>query len=185
MFYLTTLSTHFIYSYMVKDHSDSKKGNLLPPHGLVFPISSKGSFIYASSHRQNNTYHSLCYTSRGALAGTRTVQKVPTFLCVDAFPRFRCNNCRQLSTQIWQPVIRWIIIWKDKPNLCMSPNHNSNNIMCTKSIRWHYKQQTVLLRQWARFFACSNRLKNLSTEIFCIKLIEIKYMETDLQPASL
>ena len=30
---------------MVKDHSDSEKGNLLLPHGLLFPISSKGSFI--------------------------------------------------------------------------------------------------------------------------------------------
>ena len=53
-----------------KDHSDSERGNLLPPYGLLFPISSKG-FLYASSHRQDNTYHSLCYTSRGALAGTR------------------------------------------------------------------------------------------------------------------
>ena len=26
--------------------------------------------LYAPSHRQDNTYHSLCYTSRGALAGT-------------------------------------------------------------------------------------------------------------------
>ena len=26
---------------------------------------------YAPSHRQDNTYHSLCYTSCGALAGTR------------------------------------------------------------------------------------------------------------------
>ena len=31
--------------HMVKDHSDSKRGNLLPPHGLLFPISSNGSFI--------------------------------------------------------------------------------------------------------------------------------------------
>ena len=49
MFYLTTHSTHFIYGYMVghmvKDHSDSERGNLLPPHGLLFPINSKGSFI--------------------------------------------------------------------------------------------------------------------------------------------
>ena len=44
MFYLTTHSTHFIYGYMVKDHSDSERGNPLPPHGLLFPISSKGSF---------------------------------------------------------------------------------------------------------------------------------------------
>ena len=31
--------------HMVKDHSDSEKGNLLPPHRLLFPINSKGSFI--------------------------------------------------------------------------------------------------------------------------------------------
>ena len=31
--------------HMVKDHSDSERGNPLPPHGLLIPISSKGSFI--------------------------------------------------------------------------------------------------------------------------------------------
>ena len=30
---------------MVKDHSDSERGNPLPPHGLLFPINRKGSFI--------------------------------------------------------------------------------------------------------------------------------------------
>ena len=69
MFYLATHSTHFIYGYMeggnvlfsdalntfylrlyrvrhmIKDHSDSEKGNPLPSHGLLFHISSKGSFI--------------------------------------------------------------------------------------------------------------------------------------------
>ena len=43
--------THFIYDYMalVKDHSDSEKGNPLPPHRLLFPIISKGSFICSIS----------------------------------------------------------------------------------------------------------------------------------------
>ena len=50
MFYLKMHSTHFILrlygvGHMVKDHSDSERGNLLPPHGLLFPINSKGSFI--------------------------------------------------------------------------------------------------------------------------------------------
>ena len=50
MFYLTMHSTHFIYGHnsvrhMVKDQSDSEKGNPLPPHRLLFPINSKGSFI--------------------------------------------------------------------------------------------------------------------------------------------
>ena len=31
--------------HMVKDHSDSEKGNPLPPHKLLFPINSNGSFI--------------------------------------------------------------------------------------------------------------------------------------------
>ena len=31
--------------HMVKDHSDSEIRNLLPPHRLRFPISSKGSFF--------------------------------------------------------------------------------------------------------------------------------------------
>ena len=30
---------------MVKDHSDSERGNPLPPHRQLFPINSKGSFI--------------------------------------------------------------------------------------------------------------------------------------------
>ena len=44
MFYLTTHSTHFIYGYFLKDHADSERENLLPPHGLHFLINSKGYF---------------------------------------------------------------------------------------------------------------------------------------------
>ena len=43
------LNTFYLWLYgiihMVKYHSDSEKGNLLPPHRLLFPINSKGSFI--------------------------------------------------------------------------------------------------------------------------------------------
>ena len=43
------LNTFYLRLYgirhMVKDHFDSEKGNLLPPHRLLFPINSKGSFI--------------------------------------------------------------------------------------------------------------------------------------------
>ena len=52
-----TLNTFYLRLYgvghMVKDHSDSERGNPLPPHVQLFPFSS------------------ICYTSRGALAGTR------------------------------------------------------------------------------------------------------------------
>ena len=42
---LNTLLRLYGVGHMVKDHSDSKRGNLLPSHGLFFLISSKGSFI--------------------------------------------------------------------------------------------------------------------------------------------
>ena len=41
---------------MVKDHFDSGRGNPLPPHGLLLPISSKPL-------RQDNTYHGLLHQS--------------------------------------------------------------------------------------------------------------------------
>ena len=45
-----TLNTFYLRLYgvrhiMVKDQSDSEKGNPLPPHRLLFSINSKGSFI--------------------------------------------------------------------------------------------------------------------------------------------
>ena len=39
------LNTLYGVRHMVKYHSDSERGNPLPPHGLLFPINSKGSFI--------------------------------------------------------------------------------------------------------------------------------------------
>ena len=62
--------------HMVKDHSDSERGNPLPPHGLLFPNSSKGSFI-CNIPQQDNIYHGLYYTSRAALAGTRNSSMGP------------------------------------------------------------------------------------------------------------
>ena len=56
MLYLTTHSTHFylrLYGFRHnygKGPSDSERGNTLPPHGLLFPFSSKGSFICIIPH---------------------------------------------------------------------------------------------------------------------------------------
>ena len=59
MFYLTTHSTHFIYGYMASDIWLRTilivKGNPLPPHRLLFLISSKGSFICTIQHRIAHT----------------------------------------------------------------------------------------------------------------------------------
>ena len=48
------LNTFYLQLYgvrhMVKDHSDSEKGNPLSPHRLLFQINSKGSFICTIPH---------------------------------------------------------------------------------------------------------------------------------------
>ena len=75
MFYLTTHSTHFIYGYMASDIwlrtiLIVRKETRCRHIGYSFRLTAR-VLLYASSHRQDSTYYGLCYTSRGALAGTR------------------------------------------------------------------------------------------------------------------
>ena len=61
--------TPFVYGYMASDpwQSTTQRGNpLLPLHWLLSLINGK------CSHKQDSTYRELCYTSRWALAGTRS-----------------------------------------------------------------------------------------------------------------
>ena len=81
MFYLTTHSTHFIYGYMVSDMwlrtiLIVRKETRCHHIGYSFRLAAS-VLLYASSHRQDSTYHGLCYTSRGALAGTRNSSMGP------------------------------------------------------------------------------------------------------------
>ena len=75
MFYLTTHLTHFIYGYIGSDiwlRTILIVRNETHCHhiGYSFWLTAR-VLLYAPSHRQDRTYHSLCYTSRGTLAGTR------------------------------------------------------------------------------------------------------------------
>ena len=75
MFYLTTHSTHFIYGYMASDIwlrtiLIVRKETCCHHIGYSFQLTAR-VLLYAALHRHDITYHGLCYTSRGALAGTR------------------------------------------------------------------------------------------------------------------
>ena len=67
MFYLTTHSTHFIYGYMTSDIQIAREETCCRQHMDYSFRLAASDILYAPSHRQD----SLCYTSRGALAGTR------------------------------------------------------------------------------------------------------------------
>ena len=94
MFYLTTHSTHFIYGYMVSDiwlrtilivRKDTCCCNI----GYSFWLAAR-VLLYAPSHRQDSTYHGLCYTSRRALAWTRNSSMGPPH-----------------EGSIWWPIAQW------------------------------------------------------------------------------
>ena len=104
MLYLKMHSTHFIYGFMASDIwyngplSERKEGSVLfndalntfylrfygirhmvkdhSDMGYSFRLAAR-VLLYAPSHRQDSTYYSLCYTSRGALAGTRNSSMGP------------------------------------------------------------------------------------------------------------
>ena len=81
MFYLTTHSTHFIYGYMASDIwlrtiLIVRKETRCRHIGYSFRLTAR-VLLYAPSHRQDITYHGLCYASRGALAGTRNSSMGP------------------------------------------------------------------------------------------------------------
>ena len=81
MFYLMTHSTHFIYGYMASDiwlktilivRKETRCRHIGYSYRLIARV-----LLYAPSHRQDSTYHGLCYTSHGALAGTRNSSMGP------------------------------------------------------------------------------------------------------------
>ena len=81
MFYLTTHSTHFIYGYMASDIwlrtiLIVRKETCCRHIGYSFRLTAR-VLLHAPSHRQDSTYQGLCYTSRGALAGTRNSSMGP------------------------------------------------------------------------------------------------------------
>ena len=83
MFYLTMHWTHFIYGYMASDiwlrtilivRMETRCHHM----GYSFRLAAR-VLLYAPSHRQDSTNHGLCYTSRGALAGTTNSSMGPPY----------------------------------------------------------------------------------------------------------
>ena len=84
----------FIYGYMASDiwlrtslivRKDTRCRHI----GYSYRLTAR-VLLYAPSHRQDNTYHSLCYTSSGALAGTRNSTMGPPH-----------------EGSIWRPTAPW------------------------------------------------------------------------------
>ena len=84
---------------MVKDHSESERQNQLSPlHDLLWLAAREVFYMQHPTDSTDSTYHGLCYTSCGALAGTRNNSMGrPITLWVGALPQ----------SYILHPVNNW------------------------------------------------------------------------------
>ena len=116
MFYLTTHSTHFIYGYMASDIwlrtiLIVRKETRCCHIGYSYRLTAR-VLLYAPSNRQDNTYHGLCYTSRGALAGTRN----------SSMGKPHEGSIRR-PTAPWETLYLWatsrsLPMWRNSSNWC-------------------------------------------------------------------
>ena len=88
MFYLTTLSTHFIYGYMASDiwlrtiqivRKETRCRHIDYSYRLTARI-----LLYPPSHRQDNTYHGLCYTKIHRREERKTHKKYYITFCTSS-----------------------------------------------------------------------------------------------------
>ena len=80
--------------------------------GYSFRLTAR-VLLYASSHRQeDSTYHGLCYTSRGALAGTRNSSMGPPH--EGSIRRPIVPRVNALTTKLHLTLLQHIVIvWKN------------------------------------------------------------------------
>ena len=146
MFYLTTHSTHFIYGYMASDIwlrtiLIVRKETRCRHIGYSYRLTAR-VLLYAPSHRQNNTYHGLCYTSRGALAGTRNSSMGPPHegsirrhiapwanalpLSYVPLPSLTVRNAYQKYLTVYRQTDSWYV-WLGQRALTLGGYKNENN----------------------------------------------------------
>ena len=143
MFYLTTYSTHFIYDYMASDIwlrtiLIARKETHCRHMGYSFRLTAR-VLLYAPSHREDSTYHGLCYTSHGALAGTRNSSVGSPHegsIRRPIAPWANANNTRSNSVASAVFLILWICHkWKNIMNLVSDIAHITQCILSI--ISWY------------------------------------------------
>ena len=103
MFYLMKHSTNFIYRHLVKDHSEWEETRCRHI-GYSFQLAAR-DLLYAPSNRQDSTYHGLCYTSCGTLAGMRTSSIGPPWridpMTHRTMSKYSYNGATSCSSPMW------------------------------------------------------------------------------------
>ena len=142
MFYLTTHSTHFIYGYMASDmwlrtilimRKKTRCLHIAYSYRLIARV-----LLYAPSHRQDSTYHSLL-TSRGALAGKRNSSMQDR--SDDPLHHERTLLPRSYISLPWleREIAQWVHPTKDRSD---DPSHHERTLYLWATSRflhpWHH-----------------------------------------------
>ena len=119
MFYLTMHSTHFIYGYMASDIwlrtiLIVRKETRCRQIGYSLRLTAR-VLLYAPSHRQDSTYHILCYISRGALGGTKE-----DFFYLTTHST-HCIYGYMASERVERDIAQWVHHIKDRSD---DPSHH-------------------------------------------------------------
>ena len=130
MFYLTTHSTHYIYGYMasvlwLRTILIVRKETRCRHIGYSYRLTAR-VLLYAPSHRQDSTYHGLCYTSRGALAGTRN-----SSMGYINHPTYRITHTTAFVTPVvehWleREIAQWVYPMNDQSD---DPSHHERTLL--------------------------------------------------------
>ena len=117
--------------------------------------------LYAPSHRQDNTYHSLCYTSRGALAGTRNSSMGPPWRINPTIHRTMSERSYHGATS--RSLHNWMLYhrvtsrshfnWDDHEMLRLSMSSSVNSLVWSELLSSINKISSSVPK---RFLATSN-----------------------------
>ena len=109
--------------------------------GYSFRLAAR-VILYASSHRQDTTYHSLCYTSRGALAGTRNSSMGPPWRIDPTTHRTMSEHKTQTmrSSPLWH-CCWWIPQPAEFGSSEMPPKHTP----LSKRLCWYRNSKNIII----------------------------------------
>ena len=139
MFYLTTHSTHFIYGYMASDIwlrtiPIVRKETRCRHIGYSFRLTAR-VLLYAPSHRQDSTYHGLCYSVFGIVLGFFVVVVVVVGLFIslslppplDASKKTQSGSFQLVS--LWPSIKNVFSASLNKKVINRHSNNNNNTII--------------------------------------------------------
>ena len=108
--------------------------------GYSFRLAAR-VLLYAPSHRQDSTHHSLCYTSRGALAGMRNSSMSPPHegsirRPIAPWANALTTELQGINKDIYVTIYTLQIGHKEKPNVILGPTHFFSRIIL-QQCRWN------------------------------------------------